>query len=293
MVLRAMGRAHVDQCFHCGALYLDAGETDLTGLPSDELFGRRARPLGASERRCPCGARPMTRFGVRAGDAEVEVERSACCGGVFLDHGEHELLLAALPALDSAAESAAPFTTHAPTEARPCPRCREAMGVEREGAVAIDVCPSCGGLFLDPGEVEARGVDVSAVFGVGPEAAWEKGPSELPCPAHGTAMVTFVVHHFAGVMEIERAPCCGGLYFDGGEYDLFTRAARQAKVQWADRKYAAEGQVADPTKLRAAIADGAQAAGVAAMRTAADRAVLRQMRDRSRRHRRRGFFDPT
>lgn len=294
-----MSGAEVDECFHCRGIFLDAGETDATGLDTTELFGLGSRPAGSSDRVCPCGSGSrMTRFQVGEGERAVVVERSPCCGGVFLDAGEHELLRSALGAFGSAAlPPASTPESMAPAEStdRRCSRCQKPYARFYENGVEIDRCEGCGSIFLDSGEVKARGVDVAAVFGVGPEAAIEVGPSELRCPVHGQPMVTMQVQVFAGALEIERTRCCGGLYFDGGEYDAFVRAARRATTLWADRKYAESGQVADPAKLAQAVGKGAQEASVHAMKGAADRVVIR-MADQARRRtrfsqRRRGPFD--
>lgn len=36
-----------------------------------------------------------------------------------------------------------------------CPRCGKALEPQERDHVAIDVCPGCGGVWLDPGELEA------------------------------------------------------------------------------------------------------------------------------------------
>ncbi len=298
MVLRQLRHVEVDQCFRCEGVFLEAAEVDATGLETTELFGLGSRPAGSSDRVCPCGSGSrMTSFQVGEGERAVIIERSPCCGGVFLDAGEHELLRSALGAFGAAALP--PASTPQPMKGaaeRRCPRCRTNYGRFTEGGIEIDRCGECASIFLDPGEVEQRGVDVAAVFGVGPEAAIEIGPSALSCPAHGEPMVTMQVQGFAGPIEIERTACCGGLYFDGGEYDLFARAARRATTLWADREFADKGQVADPTRLARAVGEGAHAASIQAMRDAADRVVVRmadeeRRRRRARRRRGMGMFD--
>lgn len=297
MVLRQIRHVDVEECFRCKGVFLEAANVDGTGLETGELFGLGSRPVGGSDRICPCGSGArMTRFQVGEGEGAVVIERSPCCGGVFLDAGEHELLRSAMGALGAAALPP-PSTPEPLREAaeRRCPRCQTPYGRFHENGVEIDRCDQCASIFLDPGEVERRGVDVAAVFGVGPEAAVEVGPSHLRCPAHGQTMVTVAVQGFAGPVEIERTTCCGGLYFDGGEFDLFARAARRAKSLWADREFQEKGQVADPGKLAEAVSHGAQKASVQAMKGAADRVVAR-MADQARRRtrfgrRRRGLFD--
>ncbi len=294
MVLRPLRGVEVEECFRCKGVFLHADGIDATGLATERLFGRGSRPVGGSDRVCPCGSGSrMTRFQVGGGEAAVVIERSPCCGGVYLDAGEHELLRSAVGAL---ANAALPPRTPEPMAVesgeRQCPRCQRAYGRFRENGIEIDRCDQCASIFLDPGEVEVRGIDVAAVFGVGPEAAIEVGPSTLPCPAHGQPMVTMQVQGFAGPIEIERTACCGGLYFDGGELDLFARAARRATTLWADREFAATGRVADPRKLARAVGEGAQAASVHAMKGAADRVMVRMADEERRRRRRRRRMDP-
>ena len=36
-----------------------------------------------------------------------------------------------------------------------CPKCGQELATEHHGAVEIDLCPSCRGLWLDPNELEA------------------------------------------------------------------------------------------------------------------------------------------
>lgn len=295
MVLRPLRNVEVDECFRCKGVFLDVEGIDATGLSTDQLFGRGSRPVGGSDRACPCGkGARMTRFQVGEGEGAVVIERSPCCGGVFLDAGEHELLRSAVGALGAAALPAprVPEPMAPGSGERSCPRCRTRYGRFRENGVEIDRCDQCASIFLDPGEVEVRGIDVAAVFGVGPEAAIEVGPSALQCPAHGQPMITMQVQGFAGPIEIERTACCGGLYFDGGEYDLFARAARRATTLWADREFAATGQVADPKALAQAVGEGAQAASIQAMRAAADRVVVRMADEERRRRRRRRRMGP-
>ena len=40
------------------------------------------------------------------------------------------------------------------TSAMPCPRCRASLEERRIDQVVVDQCPSCGGMWLDAGELE-------------------------------------------------------------------------------------------------------------------------------------------
>lgn len=52
-------------------------------------------------------------------------------------------------------EGAAPGMRH--SDRRPCPGCDRLMALRGDDALQIDVCLWCGGVFLDPGELEQLG----------------------------------------------------------------------------------------------------------------------------------------
>lgn len=143
---------------------------------------------------------------------------------------------------------------------RRCPRCHTTYDQSHADDVEIDVCPGCGSLFLDAGEADARGVDVRGIFGTGPEASTVQGPSTLRCPAHDTPMTRVQVKWIGGLFEIERADdCCGGLFFDDGEWEVFVRAARVALSSFAERSFRETGEFAGEDAIRAKLAEaGAQ-----------------------------------
>lgn len=214
----------VDLCSRCGSVYLDPGEAHQTGIDEATLFGRDARPAGPSSRRCPCGQANMTRFAVNVGNGTIEIDRSSCCGGVFLDAGEHGALVKRTAAL-----------TNVQSSTRGCPRCSQPLS----SGDGVESCASCKAMFLDPKVLAAKGVDVSALFAIGPESARELGPSSLACPLHAQVMVRLEITLFEQCWEIERAPCCGGVFLDAGEQTPFEAAARRAKMAWGDQEFAA------------------------------------------------------
>jgi Zn-finger nucleic acid-binding protein len=173
-----------------------------------------------------------------------------------------------------------------PTEAteRRCPRCEGAYRADRTGGVEIDVCDACGSMFFDPGEIEAKGIATAALFGVGPEAAQDRGPSELACPACGEAMQVARITTLAGVLEVDRATCCGGLFLDGGEYDPLARAARVAEHAAADRRFVRDGEVVGEAAVtREVLESGAFTRATAAfVRGRVDSMVMRMAQRRRR-----------
>jgi uncharacterized protein len=85
----------------------------------------------------------------------IELDWCPSCEGLWFDRGEMELI-----ATHSGVEySALGFDSQASTTERTlkCPLCRKSMDKrilgQREPVVA-DICPACGGLWLDHGELE-------------------------------------------------------------------------------------------------------------------------------------------
>lgn len=96
----------------------------------------------------------MRRFAI----AGIEVDRCGICGGIWLDRGELETLVAsdrgtksAVRLLDTS-DSADEVPDHDPV----CPRDGETlrpMRDDRRPHVECDACTACGGVFLDAGEL--------------------------------------------------------------------------------------------------------------------------------------------
>jgi membrane associated rhomboid family serine protease len=102
-------------------------------------------------RRCPHDGTLLERRWIR----KVELDVCPDCRGVFLDRGELERLL---PGFHSADMRAVRRTVHHRANGLTCPPCKKPMLRLRYGPVAttfvLDRCVSCGGLWLDRGEVE-------------------------------------------------------------------------------------------------------------------------------------------
>ena len=110
-----------------------------------------------------------------------------------------------------------------------CPKDAEPMERITLGAVAIDRCPTCGGVWLDAGELEGlrqamlieqhrRTLDQLDDMGTTePEAR----PNPLLCPRDRARMS---VHRHPAQTHIEMDVCtkCGGMFFDAGELSDLT-----------------------------------------------------------------------
>jgi Zn-finger nucleic acid-binding protein len=88
---------------------------------------------------------------------DLEVDRCRRCGGIWLDCGEFEKLIELgsfyIGHLDEPAEAEPEINPE-----RKCPKCRvrlKVMRYEKMPEVEVDVCPQCGGLWCDAGELKA------------------------------------------------------------------------------------------------------------------------------------------
>jgi Zn-finger nucleic acid-binding protein/aminoglycoside phosphotransferase (APT) family kinase protein len=176
-LLSALGLAGENTTWPLAALaWLGSGEQ---GLGSDiaARLDDRARPpdlpatlpgpvsaVPSARMSCPrCDDRALTVRGV----GDVELDGCDACGGVWLDSGELEGLLAQSlgpeVAVASGAQSGARLLAHARplashgVHALTCPACDEPLVRKRvaETKLDIDCCDVCDGLWLDGGELAA------------------------------------------------------------------------------------------------------------------------------------------
>jgi Zn-finger nucleic acid-binding protein len=78
---------------------------------------------------------------------------AACrhCDGVwFTKEAIHSRLRAALPEVRKSSRK-----KPAPKSSRACPQCSSKLDLENVDGVVINVCPQCGGVWLEPGEYKA------------------------------------------------------------------------------------------------------------------------------------------
>ncbi|HEQ71512.1 MAG TPA: hypothetical protein ENN69_03405 [Spirochaetia bacterium] len=90
---------------------------------------------------------------------DLVVDRCARCGGIWLDSGEFETLVKLgafyITHLDKPAETEAERNPE-----RKCPKCKVPLSImkyEKMPDVELDVCPKCGGLWCDAGELKTIG----------------------------------------------------------------------------------------------------------------------------------------
>jgi len=102
-----------------------------------------------------------------------------------------------------------------------CVKCTSVLDKARVGDVEVDLCPSCGGLWLDHGEIERVGrgkpADMDnlrkALTGSSsPEPASETTTSCPACPGQLKEVVLGPVH-------VDYCTKCHGVFLDKGELD--------------------------------------------------------------------------
>ncbi|HEV8323137.1 MAG TPA: zf-TFIIB domain-containing protein [Myxococcota bacterium] len=114
-------------------------------------------------------------------------------------------------------------------ENRVCVKCDSVLDSGKFAGVEVDLCPRCGGLWLDKGEIEklqgavpAQLVTLKKALTGDPKAA--ATPSELTtaCPACPGQLKEVVL----GPIKVDFCGQCGGLWLDRGELDAGLAAAR-------------------------------------------------------------------
>ena len=128
------------------------------------------------------------------------------------------------------------------------------MRVHRKTFAEVDVCPTCEGIFFDPGEALAElGPEAEVSFLVEEGRARRLRPSILKCPAHAAPVgegafrsaapaqaPTFVVYAVGTEersVEVDVCPRCGGFWLDAGEGEaLLAKVDAEVDVVDAYRK---------------------------------------------------------
>lgn len=107
---------------------------------------------------------------------------------------------------------------------RDCIKCDESLEVHEVLDVEVDLCPGCGGMWLDAGEIKKLAqTPADALEQVAKIDKSKKGKSadviDTPCPAcNGKLMIaTF------GPTSIEHCSACGGVFLDRGELEKAMR----------------------------------------------------------------------
>ena len=113
-----------------------------------------------------------------------------------------------------------------------CVKCTSVLDKAKVGDVEVDLCPSCGGLWLDRGEIERLGKTKSdevdhlrQELTGGAQAGFSETPTSCPaCPGK--------LHEVrVGRVMIDVCGQCGGLFLDRGELDAALAAVKGSSME--------------------------------------------------------------
>jgi Zn-finger nucleic acid-binding protein len=114
-----------------------------------------------------------------------------------------------------------------------CVKCTSVLDKARVSDVEVDLCPSCGGLWLDHGEIERIGrgkpeeMDKLRVALTGrnqPDSASETQSSCPACPGQLKEVVLGPVH-------VDYCTKCHGVFLDRGELDQAVAAVKGSTLR--------------------------------------------------------------
>jgi Zn-finger nucleic acid-binding protein len=113
-----------------------------------------------------------------------------------------------------------------------CVKCTSVLDKATVGGIEVDLCPDCGGLWLDAGEIERLGgADNNQVSGLraalAGSAAAERSDTPTACPACPGGLVEVKL----GTIQIEYCKRCRGVFLDKGELDAAMAAVKGTTVE--------------------------------------------------------------
>lgn len=120
-------------------------------------------------------------------------------------------------------------------EARQCIKCETTMSSRHVEDVEVDVCPSCGGLWLDRDEIRQLAAksdeslsELRTLVQEGAPGKPARSTVAPPCPACGGKLTLAIF----GSIYMEHCSFCDGIYLDRGELDkaMFVVKARGNEV---------------------------------------------------------------
>ncbi len=201
--------------------------------------------------KCLSCNREMMNHQITTREHKIAYDLCSHCGGIWLDRGELDQM--ALQVEGSLETSSRRRTQDDDQPVRECPRC-DGMELEKVhfigySGILLDLCPNCGGFWLDQGEMEMINREIEGLMKVtGPgfsqfissghipywhrrvetpssetdfsekvlplKGAGKKGSTQLECPVcSGEKLDLYKAH---GV-EFESCPRCQGMFLDHRE----------------------------------------------------------------------------
>lgn len=113
-----------------------------------------------------------------------------------------------------------------------CVKCNSVLDKSRVGDIEVDLCPSCGGLWLDRGEIERLAKvprpevdELRKVLTGGAQAGFSDTPSACPaCPGKLTEARV-------GKVLVDVCNQCRGVFLDKGELDAALTAVKGTTLE--------------------------------------------------------------
>jgi len=192
----------------------------------------------------------MTNNLVLTRDDRISYDVCEACGSLWLDAGELDKM--AFQVAGSIEYCSDEEVRDAGSPSRECPRC-EGVGLHKvrfigSSDIILDRCPSCGGFWLDGGELDLINRELERIMPVAGKGFSEfvnqvhlpywykrirrksaetdfqvevppikgaelKSEGQAPCPACGTHLNVYTLHR----LDIEGCPACRGVWLDRGE----------------------------------------------------------------------------
>jgi uncharacterized protein len=114
-----------------------------------------------------------------------------------------------------------------------CVKCTSVLDKARVGDVEVDLCPSCGGLWLDHGEIERIGrgqtgeLDKLRTALSGSAQPDPVSETVTSCPACPGALKEVVL----GPVHVDYCNKCHGVFLDKGELDQAVAAVKGSTLR--------------------------------------------------------------
>lgn len=124
-----------------------------------------------------------------------------------------------------------------------CPNCQTPMEQKKYNNIPSDICPKCGGVWLDVNELDALEDQVMNDDELKGSIVLESSPSQRKCPTCSTHLKTFHYRMYDEVM-LEYCPKKHGWFLDKGEEEKIkglmeveeagTKRAMEAQNKWIE-----------------------------------------------------------
>jgi Zn-finger nucleic acid-binding protein len=127
-----------------------------------------------------------------------------------------------------------------------CLKCTSVLDKARIDEIEVDLCPACGGLWLDHGEIERLSKKmVSDIDRLRRLLAPNAGPPAVPSEVQGScpACQSPVQEITLGAIRVDFCTRCKGVFLDRGEIDAAILAVKDTKMTVAETVAAAASEI--------------------------------------------------